>query len=97
MDVIVAGLARAKEIDIKAAYDALKNAKHFRIHTFIRYFGYSYTGKIWRCNVYGKTLEEKRKTVLKMANDAVAYAKTFTEDVEFSAEDAGRTDIGYLI
>ena len=31
-----------------------------------------------------------------MSHDAVQYAKTFTDDVEFSAEDAGRTDIGYL-
>jgi 2-isopropylmalate synthase len=45
---------------------------------------------------YGKTLEEKRKTIIQMSHDAVAYAKTFTDDVEFSAEDAGRTDIVYL-
>jgi 2-isopropylmalate synthase len=42
------------------------------------------------------TLEEKRKTILKMSVDAVTYAKALVPDVEFSAEDAGRTDIGYL-
>jgi 2-isopropylmalate synthase len=42
-------------------------------------------------------LAEKQNTVLKMACDAVKYAKTFTDDVEFSPEDAGRTDQSYLI
>ena len=45
---------------------------------------------------YGKTLAEKRKTILNMSSEAVQYARTLVEDVEFSAEDAGRTDIGYL-
>ena len=35
LEVIIAGLARTKEIDIKAAYDALRNTKHPRIHTFL--------------------------------------------------------------
>jgi 2-isopropylmalate synthase len=45
---------------------------------------------------YGKTLAEKQRSILKMAVDAVRYAKTFTDDIEFSAEDAGRTDPAYL-
>ncbi len=45
---------------------------------------------------YGRSLEEKRKTILQMTIDAVKYAKSLCEDVEYSAEDAGRTDIGYL-
>lgn len=94
-EVIIAALARAKEIDIKSAYDALKNAKHPRIHTFSSTSDIHILGKFGDSK-YGKSLEEKRKTVLKMSYDAVAYAKTFCEDVEFSAEDAGRTDIGYL-
>jgi len=95
MEVIVAGLARAKEVDIKSAYDALRNAKNPRIHTFSSTSDIHVLGKFGDSK-YGATLEEKRKTVLKMSYDAVAFAKTFVQDVEFSAEDAGRTDIGYL-
>lgn len=94
-EVIIAGLARAKEIDIKTAYDALRNAKRPRIHTFSSTSDIHILGKFGDSK-YGATLEEKRKTVLQMSYDAVAYAKTFCNDVEFSAEDAGRTDIGYL-
>lgn len=95
VDTVIAGLARAKEIDIKAAYDALKNSKKFRIHTFSSTSDIHIMGKFGE-DKYGRTLKEKRKNVLKMSRDAVQYAKTFTDDVEFSAEDAGRTDIGYL-
>jgi 2-isopropylmalate synthase len=95
LEVIIAGLARAKEVDIKSAFDALRNAKHPRIHTFSSTSDIHIIGKFGDSK-YGATLEEKRKTVLKMSYDAVAYAKTFVQDVEFSAEDAGRTDIGYL-
>src|ERR1035438_3063711 len=94
-DVIIAGLARAKEIDIKTAYDALRNSKHPRIHTFLGTSDIHILGK-FADSRYGVSLAEKRKTVLKMSFDSVAYAKTFTQDVEFSAEDAGRTDINYL-
>jgi 2-isopropylmalate synthase len=93
--VVIAALSRAKEIDIKAAYDALRNAGKFRIHTFSSTSDIHILGKFGDAR-YGKTLEEKRKTIIKMSYDAVAYAKTFTDDVEFSAEDAGRTDIAYL-
>ncbi|MDF1610983.1 2-isopropylmalate synthase [Stygiobacter electus] len=94
-DVIIAALARAKEIDIKTAFDALQNAKHPRIHTFSSTSDYHILGKFGDSK-YGPTIQEKRKTILKMSYDAVVYAKTFCNDVEFSAEDAGRTDIGYL-
>ncbi|MFP6828046.1 MAG: 2-isopropylmalate synthase, partial [Gammaproteobacteria bacterium] len=67
----------------------------FRIHTFLGTSDIHLAGKFGD-DRYGKTMGEKRKTILKMACDAVAYAKTFTDDVEFSPEDAGRTDIGYL-
>jgi 2-isopropylmalate synthase len=95
LDVIVAGLARAKEIDIKTAFDALKSGKKPRIHTFIGTSDIHILGKFGD-EKYGRSLEEKRKTVLKMTTDMVAYAKSFTNDVEYSAEDAGRTDIEYL-
>ena len=94
-EVIIAGLARAKEIDIKTSYEALRNAKHPRIHTFLGTSDIHILGKFADIK-YGVSLAEKRKTVLKMSCDSVAYAKTFTPDVEFSAEDAGRTDISYL-
>jgi 2-isopropylmalate synthase len=95
VDAIITGLARANEKDVKAAADALVSAPRKRIHTFSSTSDYHIMGKFGH-ERYGKTLEEKRKTVIKMSYDAVAYAKTFTDDVEFSAEDAGRTDIGYL-
>ena len=95
LDVVVSGLARAKEIDIKSAYDALREGKKFRIHTFSSTSDIHILGK-FSDDRYGKSLKEKRKTIIKMSYDSVAYAKTFTNDVEFSAEDAGRTDIGYL-
>ncbi len=95
VNVTIAALARATEKDIKTAYDALQNTSKKRIHTFASTSDYHILGKFGH-ERYGKTLEEKRKTVLKMSHDAVAYAKTFCDDVEFSAEDAGRTDISYL-
>ncbi|MEJ2052728.1 MAG: 2-isopropylmalate synthase [Calditrichaceae bacterium] len=95
VDITVAALARAKEIDIKKAAEALKKAPRKRIHTFSSTSDYHILGKFGDKR-YGNTIEEKRATVLKMSFDAVQYAKTFCNDVEFSAEDAGRTDIGYL-
>ena len=44
----------------------------------------------------GATLAEKREAIVQMARDAVQQARTYTDDVEFSAEDAGRTDRGFL-
>lgn len=93
--VVIAALSRAKEIDIKSAYDAIQNAAKKRIHTFSSTSDYHILGKFGH-ERYGKTLAEKRKTVLQMSYDMVQYAKTFVDDVEFSAEDAGRTDLSYL-
>ncbi len=95
VEVIIAGLARASEKDIKACADALVSAKKPRIHTFSSTSDFHILGKFSHPR-YGNSLEEKRKTIIKMSYDAVAYAKSFTNDVEFSAEDAGRTDLGYL-
>ena len=89
VDVTVAALCRAKEIDIKTAYEAVQNASSKRIHTFSSTSDYHILGKFGD-DRYGKTLEEKRKTVIKMSYDAVAYAKTFCDDVEFSAERCGQ-------
>lgn len=95
VSVTVAALARAKEIDIKSAYDAIKDAKKKRIHTFSSTSDFHIMGKFGDMR-YGNSIEEKRKNVIKMSYDAVQYAKTFCDDVEFSAEDAGRTEIDYL-
>lgn len=95
VETTIAALARATELDIRTAYNALKNAKRKRIHTFTSTSDFHILGK-FGSGKYGVTLEEKRKTILKMTYDGVAYAKSFCDDVEFSAEDAGRTNIDYL-
>ena len=92
---VVCGLARATPNDVDAAAKALKNGRRTRIHTFIATSDIHIDGKFSDPR-YGKTLEDKRRTILRMTSEAVAYARTFTSDVEFSAEDAGRTDVGYL-
>lgn len=94
--VTVAALARSKEIDIKAAYNAIKNGEKKRIHTFSSTSDYHILGKFGD-DRYGKTLADKRETIIKMSYDMVKYAKTLVDDVEFSAEDAGRTDLSYLV
>lgn len=94
--VSVAGLARATEFDIRTAYEALKNNNKPRIHTFTSTSDFHILGKFGDSK-YGSSLSEKRKTVKKMTFDAVSFAKSLCKDVEFSAEDAGRTDIDYLI
>ncbi|MBU1095419.1 MAG: 2-isopropylmalate synthase [Ignavibacteriae bacterium HGW-Ignavibacteriae-2] len=93
--IVVAALARAKEIDIKSAWDSIKEGEKKRIHTFSSTSDYHIIGKFGH-ERYGKTLEEKRKTVIQMSYDMVQYAKSLCDDVEFSAEDAGRTDLVYL-
>ena len=82
----VCGLSRAVKADIKCAAEALATAKHPRIHTGL---GTSDS------HIFDK-LRTTREKVLERAYDCVAYAKSFVEDVEFYAEDAGRTDNEYL-
>ncbi|MGJ8591967.1 MAG: 2-isopropylmalate synthase [Aquaticitalea sp.] len=82
----VCGLTRAVENDIKVAAEALAYAKKPRIHTGI---GTSDSHIKFKFNL-------TREDVLQRAFDAVKYAKSFVEDVEFYAEDAGRTDNEYL-
>jgi 2-isopropylmalate synthase len=84
---IIAGLARCKTSDIQAVWDAVKVAKHPRIHTFIA------TSDIHIQAKFNKTREE----VLNMAVEHVRFAKSLCQDVEFSAEDAGRTDPDFLM
>ena len=82
----VCGLTRAVENDIKVAAEALKYAKHPRIHTGI---GTSDSHIKFKFNT-------TREAVIERAVKAVSYSKSFVEDVEFYAEDAGRTDNEYL-
>jgi 2-isopropylmalate synthase len=84
--VQVAALARANTPDIERAIDALRHARRPRIHTFIA------TSEIH----LKYKLKKSEQQVLDEAVAAVELARTFTEDVEFSAEDATRTDRGYL-
>lgn len=95
VDVIIAGLSRANEKDIDAAFKALMPTEKKRIHTFTSTSDYHIMGKFGH-EKYGRSLEEKRKTILKMTYDSVKYAKSLCDDVEYSAEDAGRTDLVYL-
>jgi len=82
----ICALSRAVEKDIDAAAEALKYAKHKRIHTGIGTSEYHIRYK------FNSTREEILETAVK----AVKYAKKYVEDVEFYAEDAGRTDNEYL-
>ena len=82
----VCGLTRAVKKDIEVAADALKLAKRPRIHTGI---GTSDSHIKYKFNA-------SREEIIQRAVAAVAYAKTFVEDVEFYAEDAGRTDNEFL-
>jgi 2-isopropylmalate synthase len=95
VDKIITGLCRANEKDIDAAFKALQPAKRKRIHTFTSTSDFHILGKFGH-EKYGRSLEEKRKTILKMTSDSVSYAKSLCKDVEYSAEDAGRTDLIYL-
>lgn len=82
----VCGLTRSVENDIKVAAEALKKAKKPRIHTGI---GTSDSHIIHK-------FKTNREDIIERAYAAVSYAKSFVEDVEFYAEDAGRTDNDYL-
>jgi len=82
----VCGLTRALKKDIEVAAEALKYAKKPRIHTGI---GTSDSHIKYKFNA-------SREEIIERAIQAVSYAKTFVEDVEFYAEDAGRTDNEFL-
>ena len=82
----ICSLARALDKDIDRAAEALKGAQSSRIHTFIA------TSNIHMKMKLGMTKEE----VLTKAIQAVRRARRYTDDVEFSPEDAGRSDIDFL-
>jgi 2-isopropylmalate synthase len=82
----ICALTRAVEHDIDVAFEALKYAKHKRIHTGI---GTSDEHILYKFN-------STREEILERGVAAVKYAKRFVDDVEFYCEDAGRTDNEYL-
>jgi len=84
---VICGLARAVAKDIERAGEAIKGARNGRIHTFIA------TSKIH----LEKKLRKSREEVIAEAVEAVKLARTYTGNVEFSCEDAGRSDIGYIV
>ena len=83
----VASLARTLPKDISRSADALQNAVNPRIHTFIA-----------TSNIHLKyKLKMEKEQVLKMTQEMVAYAKSFVDSVEFSAEDASRSEPAFLV
>lgn len=85
-DTTIASLSRAVPKDIQTAYEAVKNAKKPRIHTFIATSDIHMSYK----------LKMKPEEVLAQASAMVKYAKSLCEDIEFSAEDASRSNPEFL-
>jgi len=82
----ICGLARARKPDIKTAAEALKPAANARIHTFLATSDIHLEHK----------LKKTRAEVLEIVPEMVAYAKSFVDDVEFSPEDACRSEPEFL-
>jgi len=83
----VAGLCRAVTGDIDRCWEAIKDANHPRIHVFLA------TSEIHMKHKLGKTADE----VVVMIDKAVRHARKYTDNVEFSAEDASRSDWDFLV
>jgi len=83
---VIAALARATRPDIERAWEALRPAARPRIHTFLATSDIHLEYK----------LKISRDDALQQAREAVALARSFSDDVEFSPEDATRTDIDFL-
>ena len=83
---VIAGLARATHIDIERAWNAVKPAAHPRIHVFLA------TSDI---HLHYK-LKMTREACLQQAADLVRFARSLCADIEFSAEDATRTELEFL-
>ena len=83
---VICGLARAAKGDIKACAEAVAPAVNKRIHTFIATSDIHLEHK----------LRKSRAEVLQIAGEMVAYARSLVDDVEFSCEDAGRSDPEFM-
>ena len=84
---VIAALARTATGDVERAAEALKGAERWRIHTFIS------TSDVQRESM----LRMSPQQVLQAIEDNVKLAKTYTDDVEFSAQDATRTELDFLL
>ena len=85
-DAQITGLCRANEKDIDTAWNALKNGENPRIHTFLA-----------TSDIHLKyKLKMNRQQVLDLATASVKYATKYTSNVEFSAEDASRSDLDFV-
>ncbi len=84
--MVIAGLARANRKDILRAYEAVKAAPRHRIHTFLATSDIHLEHK----------LKIDRETCVDQVIDAVSYARSLCDDVEFSPEDGGRSDPQFL-
>lgn len=85
-EVTVAALCRTAELDVRRAAEALRGAARPRIHTFVATSDIHLEFK----------LRKTRAEVIEMTRQAVRLARNFTDEVEFSAEDATRSDVNYL-
>jgi 2-isopropylmalate synthase len=85
-DVTVAALCRTAEPDVRRAAEALRGAAHPRIHTFVATSDIHLEYK----------LKKTRAEVVEMTRQSVRLARSLAEEVEFSAEDATRSDVDYL-
>ena len=85
--MVIAALARANQKDIYRAYEAVKAAPRHRIHTFLATSDIHLQYK----------LQISREECIRRAVEAVAYARSLCDDVEFSPEDAGRSDPEFLV
>jgi 2-isopropylmalate synthase len=83
---VICALARAHPKDIDGAWEAVKQAKHPRIHVFLS------TSDIHMLH----QLKKSREEVLEMSRSMVARAKQYTDDIEFSPMDASRAEPGYI-
>lgn len=83
---LICGLARCVKKDIDVAAEALKSAKNFRIHIFLP------TSTIHMRSKLKKNFSQ----IIEMTVNAIHYARKYTDDIEFSCEDAGRTSINNL-
>ncbi len=82
----ICGLARCNEKDIRRAWDAVKEARHPRIHVFVA------TSQIHREH----KLQMAKEEIIRVAVESVTLARSLCEDIEFSPEDASRTEPEYL-
>src|SRR6266536_1608886 len=85
-DVTVAALCRTAEADVRRAAEALRDASRPRIHTFVATSDIHLEYK----------LKRTRAEVIEMTRQAVRLARDFADEIEFSAEDATRSDVDYL-